>query len=341
MSPLGKFSFGFVAGLALVTAAFYGLFYAQLGAPTYSSQWCWDINQRKQELADKAGSPKLLLIGGSATLFGLSAKEIQAQTGCPTVNMGTHAALGPEYILDLSRNAAKPGDTVLLAFEYEVYTPFVQLRGGEWTDKLYYDYIFARDPDFFRSWPVDKQIRTAMMISTSRLKEGFKNRGRILNPVDGPIYSVYRLNKYGDQTGNTADKRPAGEPWMKLRSENLVRGVVAGHGGLRLLEEYLSWARRNNVRVLATFPTICYRDEYDGPKAAGLEAAIRGFFESRQVPVLGTAREAMLPPTLFFDTLYHPTEEGARERTRRLIAHLKPLLGGSDVSQATGAPPTP
>jgi hypothetical protein len=301
-------------------------FSPQLRAPTLSSQWCWDLNSRKQELARAAGTPKLLLVGGSSGLFGLSARDIQQQTGFPTVNLGTHAALGAEYILRLARRSAQPGDIVLLAFEYEAYQHGAPGKPVPWTDPLYFDYLFARDAAYFRSWPLTEQLRAAMWISTRRLKEGWRNRGRGELEAHAGIYSVKMLNPYGDQTGARKDNRSPGQPWLALRSENLARGLPAEPNGFPVFREFIEWARQNQVRVLATYPTICHRPEYEAEPAQRTAAAIREFFESQGVPVLGEAREGMLDPDLFFDTLYHPIEEGARERTRRLLTHLAPLL---------------
>ncbi|HWQ90958.1 MAG TPA: SGNH/GDSL hydrolase family protein [Clostridia bacterium] len=339
MSPK-RFFIGLISGLVLALAVFFGSFYRQLGAPTLSSQWCYEINTKKQQIAQSIAGPKLLLVGGSSTLFGLSAREIQAETGVPTVNLGTHAALGPEYILHLARHAAKPGDTVMLGLEYEVYDYTARVKGPGWTDQLYFDYLFARDPEYFRSWPLPRQFQTAMLISNRRLKEGLRNRGQTIAPIDGGAYNSTNLNAFGDQTGNTFSKRPAtGEPWLSSRSHNLAAGISAQPTGLRNLRNFIQWARQNNVRVLATYPSICFRPEYVETPGQRTEKAIRDFFESEGVPVVGNAREAMLDPDQFFDTLYHPTEEGARARTRRLLVHLAPLLtnGNGRVQTANSA----
>jgi hypothetical protein len=329
MTAPTRFYVGFGLGLVTAFTVFYGVFFAQLGAPTLSSQWCWDLNARKQELARAAGTPKLLLVGGSSVLFGLSAKDIQKQTGFPTVNLGTHAALGAEYILRLAQRSAQPGDTVLLAFEYEAYQHGPPGKPSQWTDPLYFDYLFARDAAYFRSWPLTEQLRAAMWISTRRLKEGWRNRGRGDLGGHHGIYSVKMLNEYGDQTGARKDNRGPGQPWFALRSENLARGLPAEPNGFPIFRKFIEWARQNRVRVLATYPTISHRPEYEAEPAQRAAATIRAFFESQGVPVLGEAKEGMLDPDWFFDTLYHPIEEGAHERTRRLLTHLAPLLQGN------------
>src|SRR4051794_11320917 len=67
-----------------------------------------------------AGRPRLVLVGGSGTLYGIDAELIERKTGVPTVNFGTHAGLGLRYLLTRARRELRPGDRVLLAPEYEL-----------------------------------------------------------------------------------------------------------------------------------------------------------------------------------------------------------------------------
>lgn len=74
-------------------------------------------------------------------------------------------------------------------------------------------------------------------------------------------------------------------------------------------------ARQNRINVLATFPSICHRQEYESPTARRVIHDIESFYTSLGVSVVGTAEEAMLPPDLCFDTFYHSTEARRRERS--------------------------
>ena len=68
LSPF-KFFTGFIVGLGLALAVFFAQFYRQLGAPTESSRWCYEINAKKLARAKAITGPKLLLVGGSSTLL--------------------------------------------------------------------------------------------------------------------------------------------------------------------------------------------------------------------------------------------------------------------------------
>jgi len=81
--------------------------------------------------------PKLLLGRGSATLVGISAREIQSQA-VPTINRGTHAAWANATFCTYAQTVAQPGDTSL-AMEYETLQTMAKSNGpGHWSSLLDY-----------------------------------------------------------------------------------------------------------------------------------------------------------------------------------------------------------
>src|SRR5688572_18841895 len=201
-----RFFVAIAAALAGALGLQCALIYAQLGVPTRSTVWAYEINQKKLQRAASIQKPKLLLAGGSATLFGVQAELIEQTLNYPTVNMGTHAGLGIAYILHLAKQAAKPGDTVLLAFEYSTYT-FGIVR----QDPVFVDYLLARAPAYFRSLPLQAQFEIGMMTTVRRLRKGIRNRFTPEGPLrPAQIYHPSRLNAHGDQLGHEAINRQIG-----------------------------------------------------------------------------------------------------------------------------------
>ncbi len=114
---------------------------------------------------------------------------------------------------------------------------------------------------------------------------------------------------------------------MRLVIDNLIDGIPSDDTtGFNALRKFLAWAKANHITVLATFPNTIYRPEYDQPQGEHAIKVITDFYTSQGVPVIGTAREAMLPSGEFFDTLFHLTLEGAQRRTLRFLPELKPFL---------------
>jgi hypothetical protein len=325
MKPSWKFFAAFAAAFFLVFGLTVAAFCLNLGVRSNSSQWAFDINQKKRLLAAQPGSPKLLVVGGSATLFGVSAREIQNQTGFRTINLGTHASLGTSYILYLAQEAAKPGDTVLLVPEYELYTYGKIERAS--VDSLLLDYIVARDPAFFHSLSPMEKWNVFMFTPNDRLIHGLKNRFRAPRPLRGKsIYDLRYINEWGDQTHHTEAARPPLRDSLPQMKCALGYGLPPEPKGFAKIEAFCRWARANGIRVLATFPNLSDDSDYHSSAARQEVKTITDFFAGLQVPVIGDYTDALLPADQFFDTIYHPTEEAALARTRRLVEQLKPHL---------------
>ena len=296
---------------------------AQLGVPTRSTGWAYGINHKKLQRAASIQKPKLLLVGGSATLFGVQAELIEQTLNYPTVNMGTHAGLGVDYMLHLAKQAAKPGDTVLLAFEYNTYSFGVVRRDG-----IFVDYILSRDAEYFRSLPFTAQFEISMMTTWPRLRRGLKNRFKPEKPTPlTPIYHPSHLNMYGDQLNNEATNRPAHTPSRYGLDGVLAFDLLQSMPALETITEFVSWARANQVRVFATYPNIMENPAYRTGRAKRALRRIQDAYAELQVPIIGSFEESLRPPSAFLDTYYHLTREGARERTERLIPHLRQALG--------------
>jgi len=312
-------------GLILATLAYFALFSLQLGAPTPNSRWCAEMLEKKRAAANAIAGPKLLIVAGSSGLTGISAEEIHRATGFPTVNFSLHAALGPYYILRVARQNLRPGDTVLLAFEYDLYDYGDLLASS--TDDLFIDFILSRDPDYVRALPLRPYAKLALQTPGSRILRGL--RSIFAKPKPVPASQVFRsenISLLGDQLGCTREARPPHFADRIGASGALANGLPAEPAGFPAFRDFCAWARANHIRVLATFPNIAHVPEYDLPSAEKAPQKIRDFFKSMDVPVLGEARDAFLPKDEFFDTLYHPLHEAAIARTRRLLVHLAPYL---------------
>lgn len=323
-----RFLIGLVFGVALAIACFIGAIYSVLGVPTLSSRWIHDITQKQLRLADEVKSPRLIIVAGSSALFGINAAEIQRVTGCPTFNFGTHAALQLDYRLDRLKDAVRPGDTLLFAWEYEAYEP-----PGD--PGIEYDYILAYDPDYFRQMPLAGKIAFATRLAFGRLQRGWRNRLETEHsrPITQP-YSPYTpitpgidcLDDNGDEIFNTlARQSTAGN--LGRSGVLLNRPPCTSQASFDQLATFIAWAHQHHIAVLATFPNILWDPGYDSPSAHRTLQDIAKFYTSHGVPVVGTAQEATLHSRgEFLDSLYHLTHDAAVRRTDRLIPELRPYL---------------
>ena len=73
----------------------------------------------KHTLLQKTKSEKIIFIGGSNLSFGLDSKRISNAFNKPVINMGVHAGMGLEYIVNDVKQYINKGDIVVLMPEYE------------------------------------------------------------------------------------------------------------------------------------------------------------------------------------------------------------------------------
>ncbi len=332
-----NFFVGLAAGFLLALGLTGFVFSLNLGVHSVVSRWAYQITQKKRLLARQTPPPRLLLVGGSATLFGLNARELESQTGWRTLNLASHAALGTAYLLREAQQLAQPGDTVLLVPEYELYVsgPLTVKHA----DPLLIDYIVARAPDFFHDLSLPEQWNVLMLTPNKRLRQGLKNRKRPeVFGLEGEtaVYSVSRIDQWGDQTGHAEACRPDATPLKSLKACSLARPWNESPAGFPFLAAFCAWARTNHVRLLATYPNLMDNPLYHAAAARENAQKIAAFYSRLGVPVVGEYTDAILPAGQFFDTVYHLTEEAAMARTRRLAGQLKPLLPKRQESVLSG-----
>ena len=325
-----RFLIGLLLGLAAGVAFFVGSIYSQLGVPTHSSQWIYDITQKQIQLAEQSPGPRLLVVSGSSGLFGINAAEIERETGYPTFNLSTHAALLLDYRLDQLKKIVRPGDTLLFAWEYEHYQ-----EHDSYSPEIDYDYVIAHDPDYFRRLPLASKIAMATRLPFKRLQKGWSNLRhpeKVRTPT--PPYSPYTpitpgvdcLDDHGDEVFNTPDQQRTNGDFTGTGV--LARGLPPGRNeSFDELARFIAWAHERHITVLATFPNVLWIPAYDSPVAAKTIRQIAAFYSSQGVPMIGTAQEALIHSRAdFLDSSYHLTHDAALRRTERLIPELRPYL---------------
>jgi len=72
----------------------------------------------KHALLENTHPPRILLCGGSNLAFGIDSKRIQDTFGLPVINLGLHAGLGVEFMINEIKLSTKPTDIVIFSFEY-------------------------------------------------------------------------------------------------------------------------------------------------------------------------------------------------------------------------------
>ncbi|MGH6927085.1 MAG: hypothetical protein ACREEV_02115, partial [Dongiaceae bacterium] len=151
-----------MAAAATCAALWSVLFHLELGTHTESSRGRCESVQLKRELVRRVASPKLAVIAGSSAARGVNAEILSQVTGRQTVNFGLFAGIGPDVVLYEARRILKPGDTALIALEYNHF-----VSEGPSADAI--DYVLGCGREFFRLLPLAEKIRYVFSLPLSRV----------------------------------------------------------------------------------------------------------------------------------------------------------------------------
>ncbi len=302
----------FVAINGALLAALDAFYMRQFGARHFLAAW--------REKADRLAvldAPRLLLVGGSSTAFGLDSERLERATGRSVVNLALNAGLGLRYILEQAADAMRPGDLVILTPEYYL------LWRGESFDAPTLFVALRVSPENLRHVPgslVPRLLDQGLVPVTDRLRA---LAGHLRGEGENPAYTRASFNRYGDAVAHHSlgARLDAG-------ARSYVPTPAEAEASCRVLASFAGRARAAGASLVVVVPPIP-ADDYDSQRAS-VAALWRRVGEATGAEVL-LVRKAF-PRDQFFDSVYHLTKEGRGERTRALLAALR--------RTSTGATPT-
>lgn len=303
--------------------AYGALAYLPLQIDDRESLWINNSLIEKESISDAIKRPKIVFLGGSATLFGVRTKEIQKEFNLPTVNLAVHAGLKIDYILYRAKRSLKEGDTVILIPEYAHYI----YDGGLTEIKI--NYVRNYDREYFDSRPLAEKFNYLYSTSFNGFLKSIKNHLLLDSAQDqeveiGKGYNSTTLNENGDETYNirTADKD---EKLLKLKPLELNKAVFAETLGLRAIKDFSGWCQLNNIRLYIAYPPTIYFKEYDSEEYRDYFNRSLGYFADNGIMTIGAPYDSFYDISMFYDSVYHLNSEGMSLNTWRLIDALKKL----------------
>jgi hypothetical protein len=296
----------------LVAALLWGIALPQL-LPARDSNWIGGMYALKEAKADAAKGPKLALVSGSSGLFGLGAERLEAGVGMPVVNFSTHAGLGIKYLLNRAKRALRPGDTVLLALEYELLHP--QRAPG----RTLSNFVSAKDLAYVAAAPLNwfpyfftgHDYKTLVWALIERL-----GLWRYKQACYG---SARTLNRYGDETCANTDTFKTVNPGLLMAQGAVTADTVAPPAFDPAIVGFLAWARNEGVKVVIGFPPLFEKPVYAGAAHKKAFAELDRRYASFGVPVLGRPADFFYPANYMYDTRYHLHSKGREVHTGRIL----------------------
>ncbi len=207
----------FFASSIVFYLSYFSVVLLLIDAPIPADYWVKEMITVKKELVKSyAGKRKIIVVGGSSTLFGIDAEYASKQLGIPVINFGLYAGLRLDHIFKESM-VVETGDLLILPLEPPYYDCHKKMDASQVTN------IIAWDHDVWRNMSYIKKAEFVALISPSTFKKMIISKREKkfvpskvinrLNVLDDSLvlskfrertpptafkYSAYNLDDYGD-----------------------------------------------------------------------------------------------------------------------------------------------
>jgi hypothetical protein len=285
----------------------------------------------KHRLLKRTPPPRIIVLGGSNVPFGIRSGLLERELGRPVVNMGLVAGLGLEFMLNEVAGSVREGDWVLLSPEHDLFD------GG--SKLLNQQQILEYRPASLWHLPFR---RAARLLDDQGLTilGGAVRRALDIHLTAPPAepddsgYSRGGFNQWGDYVAHYGRAET-----LAGRIENSAP-VVARPITTLMQSELARFARRCQARGARCFYTCPpHPRAVLQPRVAIVEANIAILEAIPGLEVLDHSSDHLYEPGLFYDTGYHLTEAGARQRTETIIRELKRLAVPGSATLPPRSPP--
>ena len=316
-------------------------------APIAAEYWVREMIVVKRSLVRPLTSPRIIFLGGSSTLFGFDASQVQNALGLPAMNLGLHGGMRLDWLLSLGEEIARPGDIFVLPLEHPYYSceeetwSGWQLRNSLAWHRAYFDSL----PPAARTWTTfaAADFPLVLDVATSRLgsiifPKLYSRRIDALAPdtdiltrydsgsmrTDNFAYSAYNIDRLGDIL-NTNGARFSGDAAPTDQPGKICPSALLA------LRNFVNTMKQRDVRaIIAHEPFLI-----EGRPVASWRAAEVDFVHdvgSTGAELLDERQEVFFPRSYFFNTNEHLNDIGRRERTTIAIADLKKLFSQDKLS---------
>lgn len=264
--------------------------------------------ERLTELED---TTKIVIIGGSGCGFGLNSELLYEKFRMPVVNTGTHASIGLVMQLKMFENTFTKNDLVIIIPEYE---QFCENYGLGTQDETMYRILYNNYPSALRYLSFIQTISILKFIP-QYFMNACSHKG--INIDNTSSYSKHSLNRYGDVTN-----------WEYRNHKNdivahTIKAIAPHTKIISFLDEFINRQEEKGVRCLL-FPPAYMEESYNNSKLF-IDALDYSLLQ-QGIPFSTSPERYKFVDTLFYNTDYHLTYEGAMLRTKMLIEDIDSCL---------------
>lgn len=265
----------------------------------------------KHKLLKQTTRKKIILLGGSNLSFGIDSKQIEKALKKPVINMGIHAGIGLEFMMNDIKPYISAGDTVILVPEYEHF----------YTDNFYGEMelisvLFDIEPHSKNIINNKQWLHLFKYLPTYSAKKIKNFIPSILKNKEETI-SIYHKNSFnenGDAYLHWSLPNQNYLPAIKNKGTETVNKDVINQ--ILELKKYINDVNAN----LLIFPPVIDETSYNNQEF--IINKIKNELADNQINFISPPLKYKYSNQLFFNSYYHLNKKGVEKRTLQLSNEL-------------------
>jgi hypothetical protein len=265
----------------------------------------------KHEFLKKIHKNKIILLGGSNVSFGINSAKLEEAFHKPVVNLGVHAGLGLEFIVNDSKPYIQKGDTIILMPEYEhFYTE--NFYGEMELVSMVFD-IEPASKKFINIGQWQHLLKYLPTYSAKKLKNYIPSLLHKKEPAID-IYHRYSFNEYGDAYIHWGMPNQIYQPApVNNGNEKINQEVIS------FLKKFKSYVHEQGAKLII-FPPVIDHTSFIHQKL--IITKIAEELKNNDIAFATEPKTYEYDSALFFNSYYHLNKTGVEKRTTQLMNDL-------------------
>lgn len=262
--------------------------------------------QDKYRILMETNEPKIIMVSGSSSAFGLDQKMLEEATGYKVANLGLHAGFGALFYSELAKANINEGDIVLLGYEYGWQKGF---------DSLGQNLIMSgidSDIEIYTRIPIHKwKDFIGYLFKYAEIKNSYTDAS-----------GIYSREAFDSETGQMTMVRDDVMEYSEEVYKTVdLTDVTITSEAIDYLLDFKEYVEKRGASIYFVAPPIvadgivCDYSEFD--KLKQLEE------EQIGIPYISNPRDYIFPCELMSNALYHCNSAGEEVRTKLLIEDLR------------------
>lgn len=333
---------GFLAAVAVVATIFV-LIVNRIGSGFFPcDNWIPDALVFKRHLINKTPSPKVVVMAGSGSMFGVDSEVLSEDLGLPVVNLALHASIPIEFYPILYPSGIGEGDIVILPLEVEYYLQkniSASSVGSHMFSQLSISLALGLVPELRKSYSplqlfdlyakyglnwISKASSSCYSPVCLRSEEAViadRNQFRRLQEIEDNLYSSPYDYRGLTDCGDMLVELPFYGKRTGVHFANILDKVK-----MDAINDFIAYLRSRGATVVFCWPNLYGPNQHLYQEKLA-PVSLSEMLEKRGVVLAGAQTAFSFPEDCYYDSFYHLNRYGAKLNAHEIARAVSATLG--------------